>query len=71
MILDSVKQVIRKTLEERKRVLLAELLANPAITQADLWKNENILSQCREIDKLISLINKALDEKDRELQYKD
>lgn len=71
MILISIKQLIKDTLERRKQHLLKELLNNPAVSQSDLWKNENILAQCREIDNDIAMLCKAFDEKDKELQMKD
>ena len=71
MILNSIKQVVKDTLERRKQHLLKELLNNPAVSQSDLWKNENILAQCREIDNNITMLCKAFDEKDKELQMKD
>lgn len=71
MILDTVKSTIRKALDEEKDRLLQSLVSNPATTAEEAWKAQFIIYQCIEIDTLKTILNRALDIKEEELQKKD
>lgn len=71
MLLNTVKKIVKEVIDERKSQLLKSLISSPAESQTDLWKHENILAQCRELDYLEGSIETALDEKDKKLQEKD